>query len=139
MASIFTRILNREIPGNFVAENDEFFAILDINPLAKGHTLVIPKQEVDYIFDLETEVLGRYFAFTKQVAKTIDSVIDCQRVGVAVIGLEVPHSHIHLVPINHVGDIDFSKPKLKLTPEELDDIAETIKKRFTELYPDSSE
>lgn len=137
MPSIFSQILNREIPGYFVAENEEFFAILDIYPLAKGHVLVIPKQEVDYIFDLESEVLGRFFVFTKQVAKAVGTVIDCERVGVAVIGLEVPHAHIHLVPINHVGDIDFSKPKLELEKEEFESIRDRIKQRFNELYPGS--
>ncbi|MEL6718729.1 MAG: HIT family protein, partial [Bacteroidota bacterium] len=101
----------------------------DIFPLAKGHTLVIPKQEVDYIFDLEDEVLSGLMTFSKKVAKAIEQVIDCERIGVAVIGLEVPHAHIHLVPINHVGDIDFSKPKLKLSQEELASIAAQIQDR----------
>ncbi len=139
MSSIFSQIQKREIPGYFVAENEEFFAILDVFPLAKGHVLVIPKQEVDYIFDLESEALGRYFMFTKQVAKAMEEVIDCERIGVAVIGLEVPHAHIHLVPINHVGDIDFSKPKLKLDEEEFKDVQHLISDRFNALYPDSGE
>lgn len=131
MASVFTRILNGEIPGHFVAKEDDFFAILDINPLAKGHVLVIPNQEVDYVFDLESELLGRYMQFAKRVAKAIEKVVDCERIGVAVIGLEVPHAHIHLVPINHVEDIDFSKPKLALSQEELSSIAQEISKEFT--------
>lgn len=135
MASVFSQILKREIPGYFIAENEEFFAILDVFPLAKGHVLVIPKQEVDYIFDLDSESLGRYFMFTKQVAKAMEQVIQCERIGVAVIGLEVPHAHIHLVPINHVGDIDFSKPKLNLDKEEFAEIQGLIQGRFNELYP----
>jgi len=137
VSSIFSRILKREIPGYFIAEDDEFFAILDVFPLAEGHVLVIPKKEVDYIFDLDGEILGRYFLFTKQVAKALEQVIKCERIGVAVIGLEVPHAHIHLVPINHVGDIDFSKPKLSLEKEEFEEIQKLIQGRFNELYPDS--
>lgn len=137
MASIFSRIASREIPGHFVAENDSFFAILDINPLAKGHVLVIPKTEVDYIFDLGNELIGEYFKFTKLVAKAMEKVIVCERIGVAVIGLEVPHAHIHLVPINHVGDIDFNKPKLQLPAEEMKSVAEQIAQAFNEVDPDS--
>lgn len=130
MPSIFTKIANREIPGYFVAENEEFFAILDINPLAIGHTLVIPKIELDYIFDLEDNVLGRYMAFSKRVGKAIESVIPCKRIGMAVIGLEVPHSHIHLIPINHVGDINFEQPKLKLSQAELEQACRKIASAF---------
>ncbi|MEL6942198.1 MAG: HIT family protein [Bacteroidota bacterium] len=129
MPSIFTKIINGEIPSHKVAETEDYLAFLDIFPLAKGHTLVIPKQEVDYIFDLEDEVLSGLMTFSKKVAKAIEQVIDCERIGVAVIGLEVPHAHIHLVPINHVGDIDFSKPKLKLSQEELASIAAQIQDR----------
>ncbi|MEZ4720551.1 MAG: HIT family protein [Flavobacteriales bacterium] len=135
MASIFTRILNGEIPGHIVAEDDDFFAILDIFPLAKGHTLVVPKKEVDYIFNLDPELLGRYMVFAQVVAKAIKRVIPCKRIGVAVIGLEVPHSHIHLVPINHIGDIDFSKPKLKFEDDVFVQVRESIRGAFNE--PDS--
>lgn len=130
MASIFSKIASHEIPGYFVASDEEFFAILDINPLAKGHVLVIPRQEVDYIFDLETGLLGRYMQFSKRVAKAAESVIDCERIGMAVIGLEVPHAHIHLVPINNVADIDFSREKLSLSKNELEEIAQKIAAAF---------
>lgn len=128
MSSIFTKIINREIPGHIVVENDDFIAFLDIMPLAKGHTLVVPKKEVDYIFDQDDTTLANLMLFAKQVAKKIEKVIDCKRIGVAVIGLEVHHTHIHLVPINHVGDINFEKPKLKLSDEEMQNIAKAIQK-----------
>lgn len=130
MASIFSRIYNGEIPGHFVAKTDEFFAFMDISPLKMGHVLVVPVQEVDYIFDLDPEFLGRYMAFTQKVAKAIKSVVDCKRIGVAVIGLEVPHAHIHLVPIDHVGDIDFTQPKLSPSKEDLAAMAEAIAAKF---------
>jgi len=114
MDSIFTKIINREIPAYIIEENDDFIAFLDVFPLAEGHTLVIPKKQVDYIFDLDDETYAGLFAFTKKIAATVNSAIDCKRVGVAVIGLEVPHAHIHLVPLNTVEDINFSRPKLKL-------------------------
>ena len=114
MDSIFTKIINREIPAYIIAENDEFIAFLDVFPLAKGHTLVIPKKQVDYIFDLDDDTYTRLFSFAKKIAAKVNSAIDCKRVGVAVIGLEVPHAHIHLVPLNNVEDINFSRPKLKL-------------------------
>ncbi len=126
MASIFTRIVNKEIPSYKVTEDDNYYAFLDINPLAKGHTLVIPKKETDYIFDLDNETYKGLFAFARKVAKAIGKVIVCKRVGIAVIGLEVPHAHIHLVPLNGPYDIDFSKPKLKLTPEEFKELADKI-------------
>lgn len=126
MASIFSRIVSGEIPAYKVAENDHFLAFLDINPLAEGHTLVIPKKEIDYIFDISDPLYADYFVFAKKVAKAIGSVIPCTKVGVAVIGLEVAHAHIHLIPINSIYDIDFSKPKLKLNPERLQAIAENI-------------
>lgn len=126
MPSIFTKISKREIPGLFVAEDDEFFAILDINPIAEGHTLVIPKIEVDYIFDLSPDLISRYMCFAQNVAKGIERVISCERIGLAVVGLEVPHAHIHLVPINHVGDIDFTKAKLELSQEKMQSIREKI-------------
>ena len=127
MASIFTKIINGDIPCYKIAENDDFFAFLDINPLAIGHTLVIPKQETDYIFDLDDQLYQGLFLFSKKIAKAIEKVVVCQRMGIAVVGLEVPHAHIHLVPLNTIYDIDFKKPKLKLTPEEFLEIADKIK------------
>jgi len=126
MASIFSKIIAGEIPCHKIAENDEFLAFLDIMPLAKGHTLVIPKIEIDYIFDLEESVLGRLHIFSKSVAKKIESAIPCKRIGIAVIGLEVPHAHVHLVPLNTVSDINFEKPKLQLSQEELASISQKI-------------
>lgn len=127
MASIFTRIVNGEIPCYKIGETENCFAFLDINPLREGHTLVIPKQEVDYLFDLEDEVYTELQLFAKKVAKAIDQVIPCERVGVAVLGLEVPHAHIHLIPINGIHDIDFSRPKKKLSQEEFESIARKIR------------
>ena len=127
MSTIFTKIWKKEIPSYTVAENDKFYAFLDINPLAKGHTLVIPKKEVDYIFDLEDDEYKELWAFAKDVAKKIEKVIPCERIGIVVIGLEVPHTHIHLVPINNVSDINFAKPKLKLESEEMEKIAQAIR------------
>jgi len=130
MPSIFTRIISGEIPCFKVAENDNCFAFLDINPLAKGHTLVVPRQEVDYLFNLDDDLLKELSVFSKKVAKAIEKSVPCKRVGVAVIGLEVPHAHIHLIPINNVGDINFKNPKLKLSNEELEQIAATIRSNF---------
>ena len=118
MATIFSRIINGEIPCYKVAENDKFFAFMDINPVQKGHTLVIPKKEVDYIFDIDDNDIQEMMLFAKQVAVKIKNAIPCVKVGVAVIGLEVPHAHIHLVPMQKEGDLDFSRPKLQLTEEE---------------------
>ncbi|MFH1118815.1 MAG: HIT family protein [Bacteroidota bacterium] len=126
MASIFSRIVNGEIPAYKVAEDENFLAFLDINPLAEGHTLVIPKKEVDYIFDIEDPLYSGYFLFAKKVAKAIKAVVPCTKVGIAVIGLEVAHAHIHLIPINSIYDIDFSKPKLKPGPGKLKSIADEI-------------
>lgn len=126
MASIFTKIIQGEIPSYKIAEDERFIAFLDINPLAKGHTLVVPKVEIDYLFDLDDDLLGEMMKFAKKVALAIDSTMDCKRVGVAVLGLEVPHAHIHLCPINDLYDIEFSKPKLKLSEEEFKKIAERI-------------
>jgi histidine triad (HIT) family protein len=126
MASIFSRIVAGEIPCYKVAENDKFFAFLDINPLVKGHTLVIPKQEVDYIFDLSDEDLAQMQVFTKKVASAIKAAFPCLKVGQAVIGLEVPHAHIHLIPIQKESDMLFSNPKLKLSAEEFKEIAEKL-------------
>lgn len=118
MASIFSKIIAGEIPSYRIHEDERYFAFLDINPLAEGHTLVIPKVETDYLFDLEDELLANMMVFAKKVAKSIDRTMDCKRVGVAVLGLEVPHAHIHLVPINSLYDIEFSRPKLKFSDEE---------------------
>lgn len=130
MATIFSRIVAGEIPSYKVAENDKFYAFLDINPLVKGHTLVIPKQEVDYIFDLSDEDLAQMQVFAKKVAAAIKSAFPCIKVGQAVIGLEVPHAHIHLIPIQKESDMLFSNEKLKLTAEEFKEIAEKINKEF---------
>lgn len=127
MASLFTRIINGEIPCHKVAENDEFLAFLDIMPLQKGHVLVIPKVEVDYIFDIEDDVLGRMMVFAKQVAKQIKAGFPCNRIGVTVIGLEVPHAHIHLIPINSMNDMNFANAKLQLNQDELKAIADKIR------------
>jgi histidine triad (HIT) family protein len=133
MASIFTKIVNREIPAHIVAETNDYLAFLDINPLAEGHTLVIPKKEVDYLFDLDDETYTGLQIFAKIIAKGIEKAIPCARIGVTVIGLEVPHAHIHLVPINGVNDMNFSKPKLKLSHEELAGIAGRIKEALREV------
>ena len=130
MPSIFTRIINREIPGHIVAEDDNYLAFLDINPLAKGHTLVVPKKEVDYIFDLDDETLSGLNLFSKKVAKAIEEVVPCERIGVTVIGLEVPHAHVHLIPINSIQDMNFAQPKLSLSQEELADIASAISSKL---------
>ena len=130
MASIFTRIINGEIPSHKVAEDDAHYAFLDISPLAKGHTLVVPKQETDYIFDLEDDGLAGLTLFAKRVAQAIEKEVDCLRVGVAVIGLEVPHVHIHLVPLNSMGDLDFSKERVEMSPEEFTELAARIGARF---------
>ncbi|HUW05697.1 MAG TPA: HIT family protein [Williamwhitmania sp.] len=130
MPTIFSRIVNGEIPCYKIAEDEHYFAFLDINPVVKGHTLVIPKVEVDYIFDLEKETLSGLMVFAQKVAKAIEAAVPCKRIGVAVLGLEVPHAHIHLIPLNHESDIDFRKPKLKLTTEEFLQIAESIKKQL---------
>lgn len=127
MATIFSRIVAGEIPCHKVAENEEFFAFLDINPVAKGHTLVIPKEEVDYLFDIEDPKLGRMMAFAKQVARAQEAAIPCKRVGLAVMGLEVPHAHIHLVPITKESDMYFGGKKLSLSQEELAEIAQSIR------------
>jgi histidine triad (HIT) family protein len=130
MASIFTKIINREIPGHIVAENDNYIAFLDINPLVAGHVLVVPKRETDYIFDLDDDILSGLHLFAKKVAKAIDKSIECIRVGVAVIGLEVPHVHVHLVPMNSMDDINFTREKLNPTEGELKAVAEKIKSNF---------
>jgi histidine triad (HIT) family protein len=133
MSTIFTKIIHGEIPSYKIAEDDQYFAFLDINPLAKGHTLVVPKKEVDYIFDIDDTTLGGMMIFAKKVAKAIEQQVSCKRIGIAVLGLEVPHAHIHLVPINGGNDIEFSKPKLKLSSEEFNEIASKIREAFQSI------
>lgn len=133
MSSIFTRIINGQIPCYKIAEDDNFFAFLDISPLAKGHTLVVPKNEVDYIFDMEDELHEQFWSFAKQVAVAVKKAVPCKRIGIAVIGLEVPHAHIHLIPMNKVSDMNFANPKLKFTDEEMNDVAKRIRDSFSSL------
>jgi histidine triad (HIT) family protein len=128
MATIFTRIVQGEIPCYKIAEDDNFLAFLDINPLQEGHTLVIPKKEVNYIFDIEDDLHAGLWNFAKKVAKALEKVIPCQRIGVTVIGLEVPHAHIHLIPLKTMFDMDFKRSKLTFTPEEFKSIADRIAK-----------
>jgi histidine triad (HIT) family protein len=130
MASIFTKIINGEIPCYKVAESETCFAFLDINPLSKGHTLVVPKMEVNYIFDVEDELYTELMLFAKKVGKAIEKVVPCERIGVTVIGLEVPHAHVHLIPINSLSDMNFAKPKLNLSKDELAELAERIAAEF---------
>lgn len=127
MASIFSKIAKGEIPSYKIAETENCFAFLDISPIAKGHTLVIPKQEIDYIFDVEDNLLSELNIFAKKVAKAIQKAYPCPKVGIAVVGLEVPHAHIHLVPLNSVGDLDFKREKLEFSKEEFEEIANNIK------------
>jgi len=131
MSTIFTKIINGEITSYKIAENDRFYAFLDINPLAKGHTLVIPKSEIDYIFDLDDETTAGLFVFAKKVAKGIKAVVECKKIGITVLGLEVPHAHVHLVPINGIYDIDFSKPKLKFSDEEFKSLTKEISSKIS--------
>lgn len=132
MPSIFTKIIQGEIPAHKIAETEDFLAFLDINPLAKGHALAIPKKEIDYIFDMEDDQLAGLMAFAKRVAKAIERVAPCERIGISVIGLEVPHTHVHLIPINDIGDMNFSKPKLSPSMEELAELAEAIRREYRE-------
>jgi histidine triad (HIT) family protein len=125
--TIFSRIIAGEIPCYKVAEDDRFFAFLDINPMTKGHTLVVPKQETDYLFDLDDAMLADMMVFAKKVAASLQKHMDCVRVGVAVIGLEVPHAHIHLIPIKSESDMNFRNPKLKLSPDEMKEIAQAVR------------
>lgn len=127
MASIFSKIVAGEIPCHRIAENDEFLAFLDVMPLAKGHTLVIPKSETDYIFDIDDEMYARLWVFAKSVARQIEGKIPCRKVGISVIGLEVPHAHIHLIPLQNVEDMNFSRPKLQITQEELSNLASLLR------------
>ena len=124
--SIFSRIIRREIPAYIIAEDEKFLAFLDVFPLAEGHTLVIPKQEIDYFFDIDDELLGEMMVFAKKVAQKLRAAIDCKKIGVAVIGLEVAHAHIHLVPLQNVGDLNFNKPKLQLTAPQMQAIQNKI-------------
>lgn len=126
MDTIFTKIIKGEIPSYKVAENEQFYAFLDISPLAKGHTLVVPKLQNDYIFDLSDEMIADMMVFAKKVAKAVEKAVPCKRIGVAVIGLDVPHTHIHLVPINNVSDLDFTKERVKLSEEEFKSTAASI-------------
>jgi histidine triad (HIT) family protein len=128
MSTVFKRIIDGEIPCHKIAENDKFLAFLDIFPLKKGHTLVIPKSEVDYIFDLEDDILSEMMVFSKKIARAIQSAHPCKRVGVAVIGMEIPHVHIHLVPLDHMGDLNFSNPKLSFSKEQFETTAAEIQK-----------
>jgi len=133
MTTIFSKIINRDIPAYIVAEDDHNIAILDINPLVVGHSLVIPKKQVDYYFDLDTEDFIRLNNFARKVAKAIETVIPCLRIGVSVIGLEVPHTHVHLIPLNSMDDINFSRAKLKLSQEEFENTARSIRDAFQAL------
>ena len=130
MPSIFSKIVSGEIPCHKVHEDENFLAFLDINPLVTGHTLVIPKKEVDYIFDLEDETLAALHVFSKKVARAIESVIECERIGVTIIGLEVPHAHVHLIPINGVADMNFEKPKLSPEQSQLAEVAKKIRSKI---------
>ena len=130
MVSIFTKIVKGEIPSYKIAEDENYYAFLDINPISKAHILVVPKKEIDYIFDIDDDTLGGLMIFAKRVAKAIEKSVECKRVGVAVLGLEVPHAHIHLVPLNSESDIDFKKLKLQLSAEEFKDIADRISNNF---------
>lgn len=130
MASIFTKIIQGEIPCHKIAESEDYFAFLDVFPLRKGHTLVIPKKEIDYIFDLDDELLSGLMTFSKKIAKAVEAAIPCKRIAVAVAGLEVPHAHIHLVPMNTIGDLSFQQEKLKLSQEKLGTIAESIRQHL---------
>lgn len=127
MATIFSKIISGEIPAYKILENDRYLAFLDVFPLAKGHALVIPKNETDYIFDIDDKELGEMMVFAKKVANAIKSAFPCEKIGVSVVGLEVPHAHIHLIPINQVADMNFSKAKLSFPKEEMENIAESIK------------
>ena len=131
MPSIFTRIIRREIPAHIVAEDDRCIAFLDINPLVLGHTLIVPKKEVDYIFELDDSTLTALHLFAKKVALAIGEAVPCARIGVSVVGLEVPHTHVHLIPMNSADDLNFTRPKLKPTQEELKEVAGRIRKALT--------
>lgn len=133
MSSVFTKIVNGEIPSYKVAETEDCYAFLDIAPMKKGHTLVIPKKETDYIFDLDSDTYSKLWDFTGKVAAAVKAAVPCRRIGVAVLGMEVPHAHIHLVPLDSESDMDFKAPKLALEPEEFSRIAESIAVEFGKL------
>ena len=135
MATLFTRIIKGEIPCYKIAEDEKYFAFLDIHPLAKGHTLVVPREETDYLFDVSDDSLARMAVFAKKIALAIGKSVPCKRVGVAVLGLEIPHAHIHLIPVNNLDDINFARPKLKLTPEEFEAVAEKIRAALSFQVP----
>ncbi len=130
MASIFSKIIAGEIPCYKIAEEEDFFAFLDIRPLAKGHTLVIPKEEIDYIFDLEDDLLSSYMVFAKRVSRAIQKAVPCKRIGMAVVGLEVPHAHIHLIPINKISDMNFANPPIQISSDEMAELALEISNNF---------
>jgi histidine triad (HIT) family protein len=130
MATIFTKIIEGEIPCYKIAEDERFFAFLDINPMSKGHTLVVPKQETDYIFDLDDTTLSEMIIFAKKIAKAVENAVPCKRVGLMVIGLEVPHAHIHLIPIEKEGDMNLANPRVKLTSQEFEEIAMNIRNKL---------
>lgn len=134
MSTIFTKIVNREIPAYIVAEDNEFLAFLDINPIIKGHTLVIPKQEIDYLWDVEDDVLGRMMVFAKKVAKALKWSIDCKRIGIGASGFEIPHVHLHLMPINITSEMACTNKPLKFSKEEMQEIAENISKTYSQLF-----
>ena len=126
MSTIFTKIINREIPAYIISENSKFIAFLDINPLSIGHTLVVPKKEIDHFFNLDDDFLTEILLFSKKISKAIKKVTRCNRIGLSVIGLEIPHAHLHLVPLNEMNDIDFNKKKISLKDSELNDICKKI-------------
>jgi histidine triad (HIT) family protein len=130
MATIFTKIAQGEIPCHKIAETEDYLAFLDIRPLKKGHTLVIPKKEIDYLFDMDDELLSGLMRFAKKVAKALKATVPCERIGVTVIGLEVPHAHVHLIPINAIGDMTFGREPLAMTPDEMARLAEAVRGNF---------
>jgi len=127
MSTLFTKIIKGEIPSYKIAEDEKYFAFLDIHPVSKGHALVVPKIEIDYIFDLDDEILGGMQIFAKKIAKAIEKSVSCKRIGIAVVGLEVPHAHIHLIPVNEISDLSFDKPKLKFSEQEFKELLERIR------------
>jgi histidine triad (HIT) family protein len=130
MPTLFTRIVNGEIPSYKLGETDDYYAFLDIRPMTKGHALAIPKREVDYIFDLPDAELAGLMVFAKRVARALEAEVDCRRIGVAVVGLEVPHTHVHLIPINSIGDVGFGRPPVEVSEAEMSDLAERVRRRF---------
>lgn len=130
MASLFTKIVRGELPSHKIAEDDRFYAFLDIRPMSKGHTLVVPKEEVDYFFDLDDAHLSGVMVFARKVSRAIESVVSCRRVGVAVVGLEVPHAHVHLIPITRMSDMNFGRPPVKMSEEEMEELAARIRAAY---------